>query len=248
MKLLKLILLFIYCLATSNLFAQSPQAIETDLLQSFKKIDYNNQDNGNANDQFAKKLKKYAEKYPFSIRLDFASLKAARLDISTSTDNLFRIYSWDTWTGGTMHYFENVFQYKYEAKTFAQLDTPKTEGDNCPNYYKMFTFKVNDQTYYLPVYKSIGSSRDVGEGICVYTLKAGKLNEVKIIKTPSGLHNKLSYNYDFGSVVDWKVRPFISFDNKAQTIQIPLVTNKGKVTHKYIIYKFTGQYFEKVKN
>jgi predicted nucleotidyltransferase component of viral defense system len=75
-------------------------------------------------------------------------------------------------------------------------------------------------------------------------------DDVKIIKTQSGLRNKINYSYDFFSVVDipFEKRPTITFDATTKTISIPLVAANGKVTNKFIIYNFNGQYFEKVKN
>jgi hypothetical protein len=100
-------------------------------------------------------------------------------------------------------FFEHVLQYKFGTKTISILDTPKGEGDNKPNYRKLYTFKVNDHTYYLCDYITIGSSKDVGEGIQVFDIENGVLNnDVRVIKTKSGLHNKLNYEYDFGFVVD----------------------------------------------
>lgn len=251
MKKLKLFIILFNFLITSSLFAQSPKAIEADLLQAFKKIDYNGQDNEAANKVFAGKLKAYAERYPFTLEQNFALLKAEHLDISSSTDGLFRIYSWDTWTGGSMHFFENVFQYKAGPKTVVVLDTPKTDGDNRPNYYKMYTFKVNNKAYYLGIYRFIESSKYAGAGINIFAIENGKLNnEVKLIKTQSGMHSAISYEYDFSSVMDiaFEKRPAITFDEQLQIISIPLVNAKGQVTNKTIAYKFTGQYFEKVKS
>ncbi|WP_146203050.1 hypothetical protein [Mucilaginibacter oryzae] len=58
------------------------------------------------------------------------------------------------------------------------------------------------------------------------------------------------YNCDFGSIVDIAIekRPTITLDQATQTIHIPLVDNKGRVTSKLINYKFNGQYFEKIKS
>ena len=133
----KLFTLLSCCFISTNIFAQTPKAIEDDLYKSFAKIDYKSEDNTKANDVFGKKLKLYAEKYPFTIDQKFESLKKEHLDISTSSDGLFRIYSWDTWNGGTTHYFESVFQYKSGGKTIAVLDTPKGDGDIRPNYQKV---------------------------------------------------------------------------------------------------------------
>lgn len=260
MRTLNLIALFCF-IATTKLVAQTPQAVEADLLKSFKKIEYwdDQQDKGvdgaseslvDANDEFGNKLKKYTETYPASINMPFNSLKKAQLDIFTSSDGLFRIYSWDTWTGGTMHIFANVLQSKAGDKTKALLVNNPEEG-GAPFYSNLYTFKSGGSTYYFGIYGVIESSRYAGTGIRVFAIQNGVLNnDVKIIKTQSGLHSTIFYEYDFGSVVDipFEKRPTITFDQATQTILIPLVNAKAQVTAKFITYKFNGQYFEKIKS
>ena len=70
---------------------------------------------------------------------------------------------------------------------------------------------------------------------------------MKIIKTKTGLHSQINYGYDL-SKTDEKVTSEIHFDAGTQSIYVPIVLEQGKLTNKYIIYKFTGQYFERVKN
>lgn len=251
MKKLTLLIILLNCFITSNLFAQSPKAIEADLLRSFKKIDGNNPDNTTANKVFAEKLKAYAEKQPATLEQNFALLKAEHLDVSSSDDGLFRIYSWDTWTGGTMHFFENIFQYKSGAKTMAVLDTPTTEGDSRPNYYQVYTFKANNKTYYLAKSVAVLSSASTVQFIQVFAIENEKLNTgTKLIKTPSGLHSQLSVECDLSAGVNHDINkiPNLSYNTKTQAIRIPLITAKGKITDKFITYKFTGQYFEKAKS
>lgn len=246
---LKLVLLFSLLFTYGKISAQTPRQIEADLLRSFKKVDPANEDNWAANDLFAKKLYNYAIHNPATINYPFALLKKEQLYINTSDDGLFRIYSWDTWTGGTTHFFESVFQYKDGPKTLAVLDTPRQEGDVRPNYNKLYTLKANGHDYYIAVYLTIGSTKDAGGGIQIFDTENGKLNDsVKLIKTNSGLHSAIDYSFDFFSEVDWKVRPTSFFDKVSNTLHIPLIAANGKMTHNYIIYKFTGQYFERIKN
>ncbi|MDB5023868.1 MAG: hypothetical protein JWP78_1623 [Mucilaginibacter sp.] len=260
MKLLKLLVLICCCILSSDANAQSPKEIEADLLKSFRKISYWSEQQSKdtsltwinnleeANEVFGNKLKYYTGKYPSTISYPFSSLKKEHLDIVSSDDGLFRIYSWDTWEGGTMHDFENVLQYKSGGKSNSILDTVKSGDDYVYYYSNLYTMKVKAKTYYLAVYGGIFSTKDVSEGIRIFTIGNGKLNDAKLIKTPTGMNNKIEYGFDFFSEVDWKVRPVISFDNAAKTIYIPLIDEKGKMTHQFILYKFTGRYFEKVKN
>jgi hypothetical protein len=149
-----------------------------------------------------------------------------------------------------MRAFENLFQYKSTGKVISIIDHPKEEGDYIHNYYKMYTVVNNDKAYYLTVYIDIGSTKAIANGLHVFTIENGKLTDAKIIKTHSGLHSDLSYDYDFGSVVniEFGERPEPRFDEKINIIYLPLVDGKMQMTRKFILYKFTGQYFERVKN
>ncbi|HEY9195214.1 MAG TPA: hypothetical protein VIM77_03085 [Mucilaginibacter sp.] len=251
---------FLIFISPLSLAAQNVQTIEADLLKAFKQIDYWNLHQtdtiedaatklGDANDAFASKLKKYTENFPITISAPFNALKKQHLDIFTSADGLFRIYSWDTWQGGTMHDFANVIQFKTGSQTHSVLLT-SNDDTYVPYYSNLYTFKTGAKTYYLGVYGSIYSSKDAGAGIKIFAIENGKLNDgVKIIKTQSGLKNKIGYNYDFSSVatIPYEKRPTITFDETSQSIRVPLVDGKGQVTTKFIVYKFDGQYFGKVK-
>jgi len=250
---LKIYLLIISCFISVKLWAQTPKTIEADLLKSFKKINYlhdKNDDDGvvKANEEFAKKLMMYATRYPATINQNFTLLKKEHLNISTSEDGLFRIYSWDDETGGTERYFRNIFQYKLKDKINAVLDSVKQEGDSMPFYNKLYTLKANSNTFYLVTYLFIGSSRYYGAGVQCFSVTHEKLdNDVKIIKTASGLHSQISYEIDLGTVNNEETMPSINFDATTNKLNIPLVTSKGKPTNRYITYKFTGQCFEKIK-
>ena len=252
-----------FILISSNLFGQTPKQIEADLLKSFKKINYWDERSrdtiidvgdslANANNAFGEKLKLYSEKYPFTISYSFNSLKKEYLNICSSDDGLFRIYSWITEGGGTMHEFQNVMQYKTDKNVHSILvrDTAIDHEDRYVYYYSnLYTFKANNKTYYLGVYDGVYCSACRGQGIQVFTIENGKLNnDVKIIKTQTGLHSQLYYEYNLYYVLHRKVGSLIHFDNTSKTIYVPVVVEHEKVTHKYIAYKFTGQYFEKVKS
>jgi hypothetical protein len=262
MKPIGLVVFFILCFISGNLFAQSPKVIEADLLKSFTKIEYwgdpkhryDEKINGEdsllrVNEIFGKKLFYYTSKYPFTIGQKFLILKKNHLDICTSSDGLIRIYSWDTQTGGTMHFFDDVIQFKSGNRTKSLLDTPRSQGDAGADYRKIYTFKNNGVKYYLCVFMFIESSSYDGEDIMFFSIENNSLKQnIKLIKTNEGLTDYLGYEYDNGSIIDWKPRPEIYFDPKSKTIHLPLVKPHGQLTYKFITYKFTGQYFEKVKN
>jgi hypothetical protein len=256
MKVAKILLLIVCLFMVAFAFSQSQKSIEQNLSKSYKRIEYwgthhekkNSYDSlEKANNDLGNLIKTYAVKYPLTITAPFKVL-ARDLDIPTAADGHFRIYSWDMLSGGTMHFFANVFQYKVGNKTYALLDQPLGEGDNSPSYHKLFLLKAGNKTYYLAVFVWVGSTKDFSRGIQVFAIENGKLNsDVKLIKTKSGLHNTLSYEYDI-AVSDSNIDTDIHYDGLTQTIKFPLVTGNGKVTNKLITYKFNGKYFEKVSN
>lgn len=149
-------------------------------------------------------------------------------------------------------FFESVFQYQIGNNIYAVLDTPREEGDVRPWYNKLYTLKTAGNTYYLAVNTDIGSTKDLGGSIQIMDIENGKLNDsVKLIKTQSGLHSNLDFECDF-SKTTWKLTPdtypTIKYDTSTQTIYIPLILANGAATNKQIAYKFTGQYFERLKN
>jgi|SRR3569833_1101584 len=261
MKRLNFWLVAFCCLITSSLFAQTPKQIDADLLNIYKRIDYwrilrNSNDTTfnpfqkydsikSANRHFAERLKLYIEKYPATICYPLKCLqKEYFLHILKSSDNMLKIYSWDTWTGSGAGFFETVTEYKSSSDYKVIIDSTKKLGDNRPNYRKLFTFIANDKTYYLVVYLYINDELEWEEGIRIYNIEDGKLTESKLIKTNSDLYSNLSYkvhSYSWG-------RPKIRFNIKKKTIYLPLVNEKRHFMHKRALYKFTGQYFERVKN
>src|SRR5271154_2726517 len=124
----------------------SLDSLEKDLYKHFSKIDYwetqLNSNNLSAYDSIGKegeiffdKLLKYTSAYPLTINEDFKRLENAGLGIVTSDDHMFRIYSWDTELGGTMHYFDNIVQYKIGKKTKSlTLENRDTVDSGDPGY------------------------------------------------------------------------------------------------------------------
>jgi len=248
-------LLVFALLFTINLFAQSAANVRQHVSNSFNRITYWMDSESNvkddsleqANKNFQKLLLAYTSKYPQMIRVQFNGING--LKVVTSADGLLRIYSWDTGTGGTMHFFREVVQYKSGTQTRSlALNNFNKEGETGYSYEAIHTLKTGNKNYYLVNYKGIYSSKDIGEGIRIFCIDNGVLDtEVKLIKTQSGMHNSINYSYDFFSVVDWKVRPSIQFNTGTNEVKIPLVNASQKVTKNFITYKFTGKHFEKVR-
>jgi hypothetical protein len=245
----------------------SVQAIENTLNKSYEKIlsYWNNtlSDTSSTSDGaedslerqdalFRMQLLKFSLKYPQTLNYSFDTLRTNHIDIATSADKLFRIYSWDTWQGGTMHDFENIFQYKSGDKVYAYsvYDTSDEQDTYVPFYSDIYTLKNNNKTYYLAIANGIYSTKDASQSIKIFDIENDHIHNVKLIKTPAHYTNEIEVYFDFFSVADRSdERPIrvIKYDSATQNIYIPVVTDDEKVTNKFIVYKFNGNYFEKQK-
>ena len=252
-----LILLF----ATINLFSQTTtiEQIENDLHKSYQKILFYRLGTDSIfwdsleieNKIFRNKLEQYTSKFPLTLTCNFDSLLKDNIDIVTSDDKLFRIYSWNTFLGGTMKDFGNVFQYKAADKVYSKIAYDSAEEDvYIPFYSHIFTLKANGKSYYLAVNNGIYSTKDASQSIKIFTIENNSLNDtMKIIKTEEGLVNSIDVYFDFFSVIDKPERPLrlIKYDAKNKIIYIPVILGNGEVTDRYTLYQFTGQYFEYIK-
>lgn len=258
----KSVLIISFIFLTTNLFSQklTLDKIEKDLQQTYKKILFNRIETDtinwdlleSENKIFRDKIINYTSNYPSTLTYSFDSLKKDKIDIVSSEDKLFRIYSWETWLGGTMRDFGNVFQYKLKNKVYAMPNDPITENDDSytPFYSQIFTLKSNNHTYYLAVYNGIYSTKDCSQSIKIFTIENDTLNSnVKLIKTKKGLVNSIDTYFDFFSVVERPERPLrlIKYDKEKKIIYIPIVIENGKVTNRYILYQFNGKYFEHIE-
>jgi hypothetical protein len=267
MKYLNLLLLFFSCLLSPALFAQTPRQIEDDLLKSFRKVAHlrprglydsdttrGDPDSlGEANYLFSIKLKNYTNKFPFTINQPFHSLQDSiedtGLEITGSADGQLRIYAWDTGLGGTQPDIANVIQYKAGQRTRSIIVEESTEV-KIPYCDSIRMLKKNQKTYYIAIYSAKMSLHDHITGVRIFSIENDTLNDnVKLIKTSTGLHSRIEFGYVdtyiYQDLSDW---PIILYDEKTTKLKIPVVLENGEANGNYITYKFSGQYFERVKN
>jgi len=254
MKQIKILLFFLIPVFSYSQ-KQSLKKIELDLLEASNKLfSFYQPYERDSLDKYSEQLRiKTIEilsknqatlKYPFQMLID-----SNAFEIVTSEDSLFRIYSWDKWTGGTWHFYDIIYQFSSKGTVYTEplvLD----EGDGGAFYSEIFTLKNGTKTYYLAVSNASFSSKDAVQSIEVFSIENGVLKEnVKLIKTAEGMIGSISVEFDFFSVVDRPERPLklIKYDKSKKMIYIPVVYEDGKVTNKFIQYKFNGKYFEKYK-
>ncbi len=243
---------------------QSPTSIERELVTHLKNIDNWSMKTdrtgedlseaiGREDAVFRTKLLKYTKRRS-TLNYGFRKL-AKQMHIATSPDGKFRVYSRDTRMGGTMRFFETIYQFEGEdGRVHSQLDNLE-EGDPGGFVSDVFELVTKTGKVYLVRVSSILSTSDSHQSLEIFRIEGDSLDDdAKLIKTDSGLTNSIGFSYDFFSVVDRKERPLklINFDPSTKTITIPVVTfdsefSGGRVTGEFINYQFTGTYFEKVK-
>jgi hypothetical protein len=253
----------ILILLTAHVYSQDMKVVEHILSTKFQRIaywrDYPKDDTTvdvydslvKANIDFQNALVKIASTYPTTLKYDFTFLKDSGLTIATSGDHRLRIYSWDSELGGSAHNYLTVFQFQgaHGVQANATDTTANIEESGFGGFYTpIYTLNTPVRTYYLVVAHHILSHRDITQGVETFCINNGSLDgSVKLFKTKTGLHNGITFDFNFFSVVNRPERPIqlIEFDSVHPSIRIPVVLEDGSVTNRSIIYRWTGHYFER---
>src|SRR5205085_6372911 len=159
---------------------------------------------------FQTKLLNYTSKNPETISKNFKEFEKEGLMVSTSDDGLFRIYSWDTQKGGTMHFYDNIYQYKSGDKVYSiPIARDTLEGSDPRSWYsQIYTFINNGKKYYLGIGNSEYSTKDLSQSVKFFTIENNSLNDdIMLANDGKEKSNALGINYDFFSVVDHPERP-----------------------------------------
>jgi len=253
----KIILLLSVLLCSLFAKGQDMKVIEEDLVVHLKKILYYRQTNNDsinqANDKIMELLLYYTSKYPKTINYKFSRLSKEGLEIATSDDTKFRIYSWDTFLGGTMQIWANVFQFnddKVRSINSEESFTTSYDEHTSGAYSKIFTPDTNNNKIYLAYRSARTDGHSAYDAIKLFKIENKRLNyTVKLIKTKSGITNTLGFDYDFTTAPEknGEIDQLIFCEDKGKTIRFPVVNDNARVTNRWITYRFNGQYFEKVK-
>ncbi|MBS1797536.1 MAG: hypothetical protein JSS81_27175 [Acidobacteria bacterium] len=244
-------------------FAQTGAQIEKELVAAIKEVrkysDYGSNYDGDklsaANRDFEEKLVKYTKKAS-TLAYKFPVL-AKSIFIATSDDGRLRVYSWDLEGGGTMHEFGRVYQFRgADGKVYSRGEEPSEEEDGAGSFVTdVYSVAAKKGTAYVVCSTFIGSTQDHYQSATGFRIDGDKLvDKVELFRTKEGLTDALSFEYNFFSVVDRRERPvrLILYDKKTKSLRIPVVVNdkkfpNGRVTNRFITYRFDGEYFVKVK-
>lgn len=231
---------------TTPVFTQNLDTIEKDLvdayapISSFFRIAYDSVQY--YSQQFDQKISTYLEKYPATFKHPFTQLKE-HCFIATSADGMLRIYSWDTWLGGTAHIFKSIAQFQSGAAIFLE------EIGGLGFFPEIYSLKTPQKTYYIAVSHGIFSTADAGQSVEAFTIMQNELRPVELFKNQEKLSSSISFEFDFFSVVGHPERPLklIKYDEKKKIISVPVIGKDGAVTELFTRYRFNGKYFEVLK-
>jgi hypothetical protein len=257
------LLLLIFAWATTGA-SQSPSAVESELLGHLDQIEKASNYGGTSDYKILERenqllrslLLKYGKRADI-LDYDFPKMKE-RITVVNSPDRRLRTYSWDSNSGGTMHDFLTVYQFRSVngvVNTWAEPYSMDVEERGAGAFvHDIFQQASSKGTIYLTVSTFIGSTSLAGQFVDAVRIDSGKLNfKPRAIRTGKGFTDRIFFEYDFFSVVDHPERPIklVFFDSKSKSFRIPVVvedskTPQGRVTDRFITYKFNGRYFEKV--
>lgn len=256
---MKIVFLLLIILTTSLFVAaQSPAAVEREILAQLDSIDkystylgeYDETRNDQANKALREAIVRNGKRLDI-LRYAFPKLKD-KMYVATSADGKLRIYSWDLGTGGTMHDIENVYQFQANSgvvNAWAEIGNEESGGGG---YYTQI-FQLNSQTgpVYLATSTFIAQGNLHGQSIEALQINGDKLDtKYKVIRTGSGLANSVDFVYDPSSLGE-RSETLIHFDTAKKEFRFPIVVEdktygNGRVTNRFITYRFNGQYFVKV--
>ncbi|WP_276483104.1 hypothetical protein [Paraflavitalea pollutisoli] len=177
--------------------------------------------------------------YPFNRLQD-----SAQVSIVTAADGQFRIYSWDNWTGGTMHNFDAVYQWKGNDGVHATKPVPDGEGDPGGWTSRIYTVTINDKPHYLAVSHGVYSTSLRGQLVKAFTIDEGKLiDTVQVFKTRSGRLNSIDVSYDMTQYDEQRGddQQLIVYDSLKQVLYIPVVQEGGILTTKNLVYALKAE-------
>lgn len=200
-------------------------------------------------------LKKALVKQPqiLTAQLD---LPERAMDIASSEDGKFRIYSWDCECGGTMHSFNSIIQYKTAkgtaVKVIYPLDSAFTDGEwNGPGFFYRRIYSITSKagkTYYLAIRVGMYSSALYSIGVQCFTIENDSVNNsFKIFKTKKEYLNNIDISVDYTVLKSMQKEPEIRFSNNNSKMCVSLVTD-DKATNKFLVYVFDGKNYVFDKN
>lgn len=185
---------------------------------------------------------------PLLLKANMKSLEGSDISIVTSDDKKLRIYSWNTHTGGTMNFFENVIIYSaggstkaVEASAFYKQQEGNAEGE-AREIYKV---PSESDKIYLAIYSAKLATNYVAKYITAYSIVNGELKEADVFSSNKEITSSMMYDYDYLSNYDFEKMKEVNTIKLAKgnkKLYIPLVQD-GQMTGMWQLYIWDGSKF-----
>jgi hypothetical protein len=159
---------------------------------------------------------------------------------ASSPDGALRIWSWDTWTGGSMAHCNSLAQYRTSHGVRTQLlgDTASTGGNCCWEIYSVK--RENGEMVYLPVMRGKYSNKDAAQTILAYVIRGDSLlHTKKLFVVKNKAFDSIEIGYDYFTNMLPNSRDIHVRDKK---LFVPLVEGDS-VTERWLQYTFDGKAF-----
>ena len=171
--------------------------------------------------------------------------KKAGMQSLVTSDKQAHFFSWDTNTGGTMHFFHSVVQYRAGNKVCCDVLCPTVnkEAPDCGlDFNDVRTVRTSDgKTVYLVTYSAYFTTQNYCRSITAYTVASEKLLTVPMFKTPKQLLDNIDCRVSDNG--EYNEASFVKISEDGQTVSVPIISNGTKVTGRYLIYKFDGEHY-----
>ena len=158
-----------------------------------------------------------------------------------SKDGNVCFYSWDTWTGGTMHFYVDLVQWKGSSGVHWQKIHPLGNdgaGECGYFYHDVHSVRTADgKTIYMPTYRAIYSGPEHEDSVTAYEISGDKFIKVQAFQTPKKALDTIDVP---ASENAWDDNDLIYFEDNEQTLLIPITTKDRQVTGKFLSYRFNG--------
>ena len=265
MKNLLLVLSFIlYSLSTHG---QSISSIEKQLINYSNEIDKwerikfddDNYDSLQVtNTALLEYLKSTAINNPSILIAPFKGLDKTNIHIVSSADKKIRVFWWNTATGGTCRFYNAILVYRIgksslELKVLNDISKDNYDHNDPGEFYlNIYTFHTLDgKTIYLFEGMAIEWSSCFAFDMQAYAIRNGRLiDDVPFFKTQTRRFNTIGFETDYSANVNRDAPDHVEFkmskDNK--TLYVPLIKDNGRITNKFLVYKFNGHQFVYDKN
>ncbi len=164
---------------------------------------------------------------------------------TTSEDNKLHLYTWDTWAGNTMHYFNTLAQYRTDGTTKVRVlndITDTTKSAELGSYAtEISSIQIKDgKTVYLVMDYTIASKNEKGNGVRAFVIENGELKNHPLFKTQKLVTNYIDfvYNVTYDSLTSFIIQIHLSPDKKK--LYIPVILKTGRLAKEYWVYAFNG--------